>query len=472
MSDDVIRIFDLIMPIIDRAGRRGAQFAEVRALAGRGTSLVVQDRRAEKMFYSTTSGLGVRVLIDGSWGFASCDGFDGKLLDNCLDHAIALAGSSAPVVCDKAAIAHIPGTRDRVRCFGKLDPDQVPLEKKLHICLDLERQGLAAGEDRIVNSLVGYGDAVREQWVVNSLGTEVYSAVARARVSCQIIAVEGELRQRNYQVVGHQGGPELLVDLAPELLSVKAAKMVLQQLRAKKAPAGEFPVIFHPSISGLLAHEALGHNAEADGVWSGQSILQGRLGEQIANELVTISDDATVAGRYGSEPFDSEGTPTRKRVIIKNGVLNELLHNLETADRFDTVPNGCGRAQDHTCVPLCRMSNTFFESGSASLDDMLAGIDRGIYLSEGHEGYVYPERGQFLCRAQEARMIENGRLGEPLRDVSVSGLILQTLMDIDRVGSDFLMTFPGTCGKGGQGVPSDCGGPHLRVKQIVVGGHE
>lgn len=472
MTDNPKRIFDLIRPIVEQASRRGAPFAEVRAAAIRGSSLLVQDRRAEKMFYSSGSGLAVRTLVDGSWGFASCDGFDKGLLANCLDQAMTLAKRAAPVVRDKAVVACGEGGQGEAHDFGKLDPDHVPLEKKRRICLELERTALAAGEEKIVNSVVGYGDGVREQWVVNSQGTAAYSALARSRVSCQVTAVEGDLRQRNYQVVGHQGGPEILLDLEPETFSVKAAKKVLQQLRAKKAPAGEFPVIFHPTISGLLAHEALGHNAEADAVWTGQSILQGKLGEQVASSLVTICDDATVPGRYGSEPFDSEGTPTRKRVIIKNGVLNELLHNLESAGQFGMEPNGCGRAQDHTCVPLCRMSNTFFEAGSADLPEMLKGIDRGIYLREGHEGYVYPERGQFLCRAHEAQMIEHGQLGEPLRDVSVSGLILETLMNIDMVGKDFMMVFPGTCGKGGQGVSSDCGGPHLRVKQMVVGGQE
>jgi len=470
MGDQSKSVFELIRPIVDQASRRGAQFADVRALSTRGGSILVQDRKAEKMFYSTGSGLAVRVLIDDAWGFASCDGFDRKLLEDCLDQAIALAKNSSAAVIDPAAVAQTEPLQGEHRSNGKLDPDQVPMQKKQKICLDLENQALDAGQGKIVNSIVSYADAVRDQWLVNSVGTEVYSSVTRARVSCQVTAVEGDLRQRNYQVRGHQGGPEVLLEADPEQLSVKAARKVLQQLRSKKAPAGEFPVIFHPTISGLLAHEALGHNAEADSMWTGQSILQGRLGQLVASQLVNIVDDATLPGCFGSEPFDSEGVPTSKRVIIKNGVLNELLHNLETAQRFGATPNGCGRAQDHTCVPLCRMSNTFFEPGSATLDDMLKGIDRGIYLREGHEGYVFPERGQFLCHAYEAQMIEHGQLGEPLRDVSVSGLILETLMNIDMVGSDFLMISPGTCGKGGQSVPSDCGGPHLRVTRMVVGG--
>ena len=472
MTENPNDVFDLIHSLLDSATRRKVAFADVRAVAGRSTSLLVQDRRAEKMFYSDGVGLALRVLIDGAWGFASCDGFNRRAANDALDQAIALARDAAPNVADLGQVASVEPVIDRQQVLGRLDPDQVSLERKRDICQDLEAKALAAGQGKIVNSLVGYGDGMRETWIVNSLGAEVYFSIGRAKVSCQVTAVEGDIRQRNFQVMGHQGGPELLTELNPEELSVKAAKKVLFQLRAKKAPAGTFPAIFHSTISGLLAHEALGHNSEADGIWTGESVLQGKFGEKIGSDLVTIVDDATIPGKYGSEPYDSEGVPTRRREIVKNGVFQEMLHNLETAARFGTVPNGCGRAESHTAVPLCRMSNTFFAPGESKFEDMLKGIDRGIYLREGMNGYVYPERGQFVCHANEAQMIEHGRLGEPLRDVSVSGLILETLQNIDMVGDDFQMIFPGTCGKGGQGVPTDCGGPHLRVKEIVVGGQD
>jgi TldD protein len=462
----------MIVPAVEQATRMGARFADIRALSGRGSSILVQDQKAEKVFYSQSRGLAVRVLVDGAWGFSSSDGLDPLSVRQCLEEAVALAKGSAKYVSDPAEIPEFHPVQDQVILLGRLDPDEVPLAKKQSVCLDLERSALAAGEGKIVNSIVSYGDGSREQWIVNTVGTRVYNKLTRSKVSCQVTAVEGDIRQNNYQVLGHQGGPEILIDIEPEQFSVKASRKVLQQLKAKKAPPGEFTVIFHPTISGLLAHEALGHNAEADAMWTGQSILQGKMGKQVASPLVTIIDDATLPGKFGSEPFDSEGIPTRRRVVLKNGILNELLNNLETAAKFNTAPNGCGRAQDYTSMPIVRMSNTFFEPGVSSFEEMLAGLDRGVYLREGHEGYVFTERGEFMCHASEAQMIEHGKLGEPLRDVSVSGLILETLMNIDKVGSDFEMIFPGTCGKGGQGVPTDCGGPHLRVSKMVVGGVE
>jgi TldD protein len=469
-ENQIKAMFEMILPVVEHAKRMGCRFVDVRAMRGSGSSIVVQDGRAEKLFYSEGAGLAVRVLWDRAWGFASCDGVEANSLKQCLEEAVALAKGSVAFVSDPAMVAAIEPTRAESILTGKLGLDDVSLSRKQGICLDLERTAIKAGEGKIVNSIVSYGDGMREQWIVNTVGTQVYSSQPRSRASCQVTAVEKGVRQQNFQVVGRQGGPEVLLDVEPEEFSVKAARKVLQQLRAKKAPAGEFTVIFSPTISGLLAHEALGHNAEADSIWTGQSILQGKMGQQVASPLVTIVDDATLPGKYGSEPFDSEGVPTRRRTILKNGVLTELLHSLETAGQFETTPNGCGRAQDYTCMPIPRMSNTFFEPGTSNLDEMIRGVDRGIYLMEGHEGYVFTERGQFMCRASEARMIEHGQLGEPLRDVSVSGLILEALKNVDMVGSDFAMEFPGTCGKDGQGVPTDCGGPTLRVSRMVVGG--
>ena len=139
----------------------------------------------------------------------------------------------------------------------------------------------------------------------------------------------------------------------------------------------------------------------------------------------------------------------------------------------DIAATGQGaRADGYDSKPIVRMSNTFMERGSVPFEEMIRGIERGIYLQDGHWGYVFVQKGQFICHAGRANMIEHGRIGEPLRDVSISSLTLDTLRNIDAVGDDFEMEMPGTCGKDGQGAPTDAGGPHVRVRDIVVGGHE
>jgi TldD protein len=223
-------------------------------------------------------------------------------------------------------------------------------------------------------------------------------------------ALENGLRQTAHERRAGISGFELVEETSPEEFSIRAAHRAIQLLSAKPAPAGSFPAVFHPSIAGLLVHEALGHNAEADQVWSGESILEGKLGQKIASDLVTIVNDPTIPNSYGSYKYDSEGTPGQRRVIIEKGVLKGFLHSLETASNFGASPNGSARAQNYAYRPVVRMSNTFMEPGQATFEEIIKPIERGIFLERGQWGYVFVERGQYTCHADSGRMIEHGTL--------------------------------------------------------------
>ena len=352
----------------------------------------------------------------------------------------------------------------------------MPVSEKIGRLLEYERAGRDAASDgeQIVNSIISYAQAWHEEVLANTAGTLIRSAGSRAVATALFVATDGRILQRGTEHRGIVGGAELLRHTEPEAFSVRAAQKALAALTAKPAPAGRFTVIFHPSITGLLVHEALGHNAEADAVWAGESILEGRLGDAIASPAVSVYDDSTLPGRFGSFAYDSEGTPGQRRPIIEEGRLVAYLHSLETAAKFGTRPTGSARAESYDCRPIVRMSNTFLEP--AGLDtgvpftEMLRGVDRGIYLEDGHWGYVFVQKGQFICHAGQAHMIENGEIGEPLRDVSISSLTLDVLGNINAVGDDFEMKMPGMCGKDGQSAPTDCGGPHVRVQDVIVGG--
>ena len=169
-----------------------------------------------------------------------------------------------------------------------------------------------------------------------------------------MVAGDGKMLQRGVENRGIAGGAEILQRTSPEEFGRSAARKALELLRAKPAPAGRFTVIFHPSITGLLVHEALGHNAEADAVWAGESILESRLGELLAAPGVSIYDDSSIPGEFGSYGYDSEGTPSRRRTIIDNGKLVGFLHSLETAAKFSAEPTGSARAESYDCRPIPR----------------------------------------------------------------------------------------------------------------------
>ena len=216
-----------------------------------------------------------------------------------------------------------------------------------------------------------------------------------------------------------------------------------------------------------------------DRVWSFQrslihgmvtdSCLDGKLGQNIGNDLVTVVDDPTLMGGYGAYPVDDEGVNTREKVLIKNGVLTEYLNHRETAHHFGVDPNGGARAQDGLHHPLVRMSNTMIHGGThADIDELMEDVQYGVYACGTRGGQVDTGRGSCQFAAQEAWLIENGELTRPLKDVSVSGLTLEILKNVDGLTRDASLASPGFCGKG-QTVPVGDGGPVMRISEALVG---
>lgn len=462
---------EILEKIRDDARRRGAEFADARVVDRSLTQIVRQDRRADKLSQAHTYGLGIRVLKDGAWGFASLSDVEAGAAMECLDSAFAMAEASKARIEQPVIVAEVAPVVDTVSTEYEKDPRSVPLEKKMEALVALENDAIEICADKLANSVLMYYDMVQKETVCNTFGTFVESNSVRTLLSATFVVRDGNVLQRGTTRTGRLEGYELVERVDPEKFSRKAARQAMSLLDAKQAPAGKFPVIFHPSITGLLTHEAIGHNAEADTVLAGGSIIEGKVGEMIASPLVTIIDDATIPGVWGTYHYDSEGTPAERRVLIDHGKLIGYMHSLESAARLGMKPNGSARADGYRNRPIVRMSNTFIVPGTTSFEEMLKGIDLGVYLTGGEYGYVFCERGQYTCHAGEAYMIRNGQLAEHLRDVSVSGMTLETLMNIDAISDGFEMDMPGTCGKDGQGMQVDNGGPYVRVKELVVGGH-
>jgi TldD protein len=461
----------LLANLMDEAAASGAEFADVRRGEGRSTMIQIQDGRTEKVHSSRGRSIGVRALVGGAWGFAATNDDDEAAARRCLKEALEAARAAAPHVAEPASVARVAPSRDSVPASAERRPDSVPVAEKVKDMFSHERSAREF-DARIENTRLTYFDGVSKVRIANTYGTYVEMETSRARAAINVVARSGELRQTGYESVGRLAGYEIMETLEPEEFGIKAARRAVDLLSASPAPPGEYPVIFDHSITGLFVHEAFGHNSEADLVWSGESIIADRMGKRIGSELVTIVDDSTLPGAWGSYAYDSEGVPGRKRVLVEKGIVREFLHSLETAAKFGAVPNGSARAESAANRPIVRMSNTFIAPGDSTLDEMVSTLDRGILLKGALSGYVSTETGQFTCRAAEGWLIRNGALHERLRDVAVSGMVLEALENVDAVSGDFHLRSPGTCGKNGQGVSVDNGGPHIRVKRLVVGGRE
>ena len=468
MKEDAVR--RQLERVRDEAIRKEADFAEVRYAATTHSGLMLQDGRADRVGAGRRAGMGLRILSGGAWGFASTESPEACDWLAALDDALDMARVSASRIEEPVVLADTPGAVDRTKTSFEIDPGAVSFDRKVAAVRGYEEaSGQAAGE-RAANLMTGYNDAHQLEMVCNTRGTMISSETVRTFLWHAVTTENGSVRQRSREVRAAQAGFELVEKTPAADFSVRAANRAVSLLTAPPAPAGKFPAVFHPSIAGLLVHEALGHNAEADHVLAGQSILDGKLGTQIAAPCINVVDDSGIPGSWGSYRYDSEGTPGRRRVIIEGGILKGFLHSLETAGKMGVDPTGSARADGFAHRPIVRMSNTMILAGESALEDLIADIDLGILLSAGQWGYVWCEKGQYTCHAGEGVMIRNGQLAEQVRDVSISGMVLETLANALGVSRDFEIEMPGNCGKNGQGMAVNGGGPYVKVREIVVGG--
>jgi len=357
--------------------------------------------------------------------------------------------------------------REEYRCREK--PSDVSTEEKLAFVLG--QDGMMRDTDpRISSTNTRYDDLEVERVVANSFGTLCRTTERWLASSCAAWGSSEGITQRGHARCGNVGGYELMRGSEAENMGREAALMTLRLLDSRPPPAGKFTCILDNVMTGLMAHEAFGHACEADGVLAGASVLEGRIGKKVAHEDVSLIDDPTIKNTFGYFSTDWEGVKSRKHVLIENGILKGYMHNLETGSRMGLPTNGSARAQAYNSPPIIRMSNTYISAGDWGKEELFEGLKHGLLIKGGQYGYVEPAKGQFMFKCDEAYEIRNGETGQRFRDASLSGVILDVLRNVDALGDDFVLGDPGYCGKGGQEARTTDGGPHLRVKNVVVGG--
>jgi TldD protein len=321
-------------------------------------------------------------------------------------------------------------------------------------------------DKRVKSCTVDYLDTTGTTYFMNSDGTYIEQDKLYVWERVTATANEEGIFTFSREEVGSTSGYEVFDVETPESVGEKVAKRAVEQLKAKPTRGGTFPVVLGPSVLGVFVHEAFGHLAEADLALSG-SILLNKLGKKIASDIVTFYDDGTIEGAFGSYKYDDEGVPAQKTLLVKDGVVAGLMHSRETAVKFNAALTGNMRAEDFRVEPIIRMRNTYMQPKDRSFEELFEKIKFGYYFKSFRGGQANLD-GTFQVGIQEGYEIRNGEIREPVRDASISGNTLETLLKVEAVGKDFEL-WPGRCGKGQTAFESD-GGPHVRVKEVVVGG--
>jgi len=251
----------------------------------------------------------------------------------------------------------------------------------------------------------------------------------------------------------------------------KALNRALLMLEARKCPAGNMPVILSGEAGGTMIHEACGHGLEADIIQKDYSVYRNSIGKKVASEKVTLIDDGTLPGYYGSSSYDDEGTPSSKTVLIEKGILKNYLTDLYTSRKGNLPLTGNGRRSSFRTIPLPRMTNTFVAPGDTPPMQMIGEISKGILVKKMGGGEVNPTTGDFVFQVTEGYLIENGKIKYPIKGAMLTGNGPEVLENIQAVGND-LSFAPGVCEKAGQSVPVTDGQPTLYIKNLIIGGQE
>ena len=442
--------------------RNTVDYLEVRVEQSEATGLGFRGHQLDAVDRSFALSGGIRACHKGGWSFVTFNGLKE------LDSRIAEAVSQAKLVgTETTQLADIDPVEDIVRVDIKRDPRGVSLADKREL-LEAYNKLILDYDPRIQTTMTGISDRFTTKYFVNSVGSCIVEE--RMDVNGRFGAIargEGGVVRQGFESINSRADFDALVGIEERVLG--AAKRAVKQLEANSVKGGQYSVILDPYLAGVFIHEAFGHLSEADFVYENprmQELLT--LGKPLGIETLNVIDDATLPDLPGTMKYDDEGVLGQRKYLIKDGVLNQRLHSLETAGKMDEKPTGNARAMRANYPPIVRMTNTAIEPGETSFEDMVKDIDEGVYAVRMLGGQTNGE--MFTFAAAEGYMIRDGKIAEPVSDVTLSGNVFQTLKDIEAVGNDTIYT-NGGCGKGGQmPLPVSVGGPHLKIKNVVIGG--
>ncbi|NES94770.1 MAG: TldD/PmbA family protein [Desertifilum sp. SIO1I2] len=453
---------NLLSDLIKRYASQ-VDYLAIRLEEAEGTDILLRGNKVETLSEGISIGGQVRACYKGGWGMSSFNQV--STLAEQIEEAIAaarLVGDEETLLAPIEAIqdvCHLPLTGS--------DPRQIPLAQKKELC-DRYAEILRSADPRITTISVRYNDSSQRAILATSEGTLIEQSWVDLEMRFAATARNGSTVQTGRETTGSRKAYEDLTGLDTQVRS--AAQRAVDALHLPAVKGDIYTIVIDPILTGLFVHEAFGHLSEADMVYENPDVLEVMtLGRRFGPPELQIFDGAAPSGHRGSYFYDDEGTPATTTQLIKDGVLVGRLHSRETAGKLGEVPTGNARCLNYHYPPLVRMTNTWIERGQTPVEDLFSDIKEGVYARNWLGGMTNGE--MFTFSAGEAWMIRNGKIAEPVRDVTLSGNVFTTLADIEGIGDDFYWDESGGCGKGGQsGLAVGCGGPSLRIKNVVVGG--
>jgi TldD protein len=456
----------LCRKLLAKALSKGGDFADLYFEFTVSNYLGLEDGKVNQSYGDIGLGVGIRTVKGDQIGY----GFTQELTETSMMSAAATAST----ICNMSQTP-AGGTFNRLS-MGSYYPvaadfDGIPAKTKLPIVQSINEKCFAASRE-LVKVNAGFSNSVKRVMIVTSDGIIAEDIIPAGFVYASVVAERDGRREQSFWNLGGRRDCSYYTDAILSEIANKAVNNVLTQFDAIQPPAGEMPVVLGPGVTGILLHEAIGHGMEADFNRKKISTYSTMLGQKVAEPFITIIDDGTNMNLAGSINVDDEGVPGKKTILVENGILTSYLHDRISARHYGVEPTGNGRRQDFQNYPIPRMRNTYMLGGTSDPEDVIRAAGNGIYVENVSNGQVKIGEGDFAFYVSQGRLIENGKLTKPIKDVNIMGNGPKMLNNITMIANDLGMYYGGAgqCGKNGQGVPVSFGLPTCLVKSLTVGG--
>ena len=454
-----------LLRVVGQVMARGVDYADLYFQYSRSEGWSLEEGIVKTGSFNIDQGVGVRAVCGEKTAFAYSDDISLPALDAAAKstHAIGRQGQSGSARAAQRVVG-------RELYLGQDPLASVPDTAKVRMLEQLE--GMARAMDsrvsQVMASLAGEFEVIL---VVRSDGVIAADVRPLTRVSLHVIVEDGGRREQGSAGGGGRFDYGYFTEAVLKDYAAKAVHQAVINLDARAAPAGSMTVVLGPGWPGILLHEAIGHGLEGDFNRKGSSAFSGRIGERVAAPGVTVVDDGTLERRRGSLNIDDEGNRTGKNVLIEDGILRSYMQDSLNARLMGVAETGNGRRESYAHIPMPRMTNTYMLNGQQDPAEILASVKHGLYAVNFGGGQVDIVSGKFVFSAAEAYMIENGKLGHPVKGATLIGNGPDALTRVSMIGNDMsLDPGVGTCGKDGQSVPVGVGQPTLRIDALTVGG--
>jgi len=453
-------MFENLRKIVNRVK---ADYADARYEIKKETVISFNGKELTKIASNSTDGYVVRVLDDG--GMSSVVFTKESDVEKALRMAEENARLIARTIDKPVRLSDVEVVKDTFVPELKEDPREVPMAEKLELvrkCNDIPLE-----HKKVAMTRISYEEVIREKHFVTSEGTELREDLVTTRLYGEIISKDGNLIQNVRVRAGGSDGFSTVRD--QEKNFEERTAIAVDLLKAEPVQGGVYDCILNQGLAGVFAHEAFGHFSEADIIETLPAMRKKmKLGSNLGSDVLSIIDNPTIADQVGFYKYDDEGVSARPTQLMKNGNLVGRLHSRRTAGEFGESVSGHCVAEDYRYAPIIRMGTIFIEPGEPSFDQLITTLGDGLYILDAKGGQTAGEN--FTFGAQYGYLVKDGKVGEMVRDINISGNLYKTLKDISAVGNDLLLSKVGGCGKAQMNIRSCHGAPHTLVKNLVIGG--